>query len=120
MDRADEGAEYFVSEPNQINGPDSGEQGPIELPIDGVLDLHTFRPQEIKELVPDYLRACHERGILRVRIIHGKGIGNLRRTVHALLLRHPQVASYALASEAFGGWGATIVHLKPDGDMVGP
>jgi DNA-nicking Smr family endonuclease len=62
---------------------------PIQLPIDGVLDLHTFQPREIKDLVPDYLAECRSRGILRVRIIHGKGIGNLRRTVHAILSRHP-------------------------------
>lgn len=103
-----------MAEPSNSTGPEQGESGPIPLPIDGVLDLHTFRPQEIKTLVPDYLEACRERGILRVRIIHGKGIGNLRRTVHALLQRHPDVDTYALASEAFGGWGATIVHLKPD------
>jgi DNA-nicking Smr family endonuclease len=86
---------------------------PLDLPIDGVLDLHTFRPQDVKELVPEYLRACREKNILRVRIIHGKGIGNLRRTVHALLGRDPTVLSFALASESFGGWGATIVHLHP-------
>ena len=86
---------------------------PIELPIDGVLDLHTFRPQEVKEIVQDYLDACRAKGILRVRIVHGKGIGNLRRTVHALLSRNPAVISFALASEAFGSWGATIVHLHP-------
>jgi DNA-nicking Smr family endonuclease len=90
-----------------------GEELPLELPIDGVLDLHTFRPREIKDLVSDYLEACRQRGILRVRIIHGKGIGNLRRTVHALLARRGDVESFALASEAFGSWGATIVHLKP-------
>jgi DNA-nicking Smr family endonuclease len=100
-------------------GDDEADPAPIDLPIDGVLDLHTFRPQEIKELVPDYLQACRERGIFRVRIIHGKGIGNLRRTVHALLSRNPDVLSFALASEAFGGWGATIVHLRPSGG-VGP
>lgn len=86
---------------------------PVELPIDGVLDLHTFQPREIKDLVPDYLSECQQRGILRVRIIHGKGIGNLRRTVHAILDKTPIVESYALASEPFGGWGATIIHLKP-------
>ena len=85
---------------------------PIQLPIDGVLDLHTFQPKEIKHLVPDYLSACQERGILRVRIIHGKGIGNLRRTVHAILARLPEVVSFSLASEHFGSWGATIVHLN--------
>jgi dsDNA-specific endonuclease/ATPase MutS2 len=94
-----------------MDAPD--EPTPLEFPIDGVLDLHTFRPQEIKDLVPEYLEACRQRGILRVRIIHGKGVGNLRRTVHAVLGRCPGIVSFALASSSFGGWGATIVHLEP-------
>ena len=85
---------------------------PIQLPIDGVLDLHTFQPREVKGLVLDYLAACQERGILHVRIIHGKGIGNLRRTVHALLAKHPEVISFALAHPQMGGWGATMVELR--------
>ena len=86
---------------------------PVQLPIDGVLDLHTFKPREIKDLVPDYLAACRERGIIRVRIIHGKGIGQLRQTVHSILSKHPDVISYALAGEHLGGWGATLVQLRP-------
>lgn len=85
---------------------------PMQLPIDGVLDLHTFKPAEIRELVPDYLAACRARGILHVRIIHGKGIGNLRRTVHAILSRHPDVMSYMLDYPQLGGWGATLVQLR--------
>ena len=85
---------------------------PLELPIDGVLDLHTFNPKEIKDLVPDYLAACLAKGIYDVRIIHGKGIGNLRRTVHAILARHPNVVSFTLDYPQLGGWGATLVKLR--------
>jgi DNA-nicking Smr family endonuclease len=87
---------------------------PVELPITGVLDLHNFRPREVKDLVLDYLAACGERGILQVRIIHGKGIGSLQRTVHAILSKHPEVSSFTLDHPQYGGWGATIVYLcKP-------
>ena len=85
---------------------------PIELPIDGVLDLHTFNPRDLKELIPDYLAACRQRGILQVRIIHGKGIGALQRTVHSILSKHPDVISFTLDHPEYGGWGATLVKLK--------
>jgi len=97
----------------QAQDANNPELDPIPLPIDGVLDLHTFRPQDVKEVVAEYLAACQEKGIRQVRVIHGKGIGNLLRTVHALLAKHPEVVSYSLASELYGGWGATIVQLRP-------
>ena len=89
------------------------EHDPVELPIDGILDLHTFDPRDVKELIPDYLDACRERGIRDVRIIHGKGSGALRKTVHSVLGRLEGVASYRLAGEDRGGWGATLVILYP-------
>jgi DNA-nicking Smr family endonuclease len=85
---------------------------PLELPIDGKLDLHTFHPRDVKSLIPDYLEACRQRGIFQVRIIHGKGIGNLRRTVHSILAKHPSVKSFTLDHPEYGGWGATIVYLQ--------
>jgi DNA-nicking Smr family endonuclease len=85
---------------------------PIRIPIDGVLDLHTFRPREVKNLVTDYLAECQERGIYQVRIIHGKGMGQLRSTVRVLLARHPEVLSFADDHPEYGGWGATLVQLR--------
>ena len=84
-----------------------------QLIVDGELDLHMFKPKDVKDLVPDYLEECREKGILFVRIIHGKGTGTLRRTVHAILERLPWVISFRLASGLEGGWGATIAELMP-------
>lgn len=79
------------------------------------MDLHAFQPREVRELLADYLAACQERGILEVRVIHGKGRGQLRRLVEATLRKLPQVAGYRLAEPGAGGWGATIVNLRPGG-----
>lgn len=87
------------------------EMEPVELPIDGTLDLHHFKPQDLGDLIPDYIDECLKNEIYSVRIIHGKGKGVLRRTVHSLLDRNPNVESYSLASDR-SGWGATIVELK--------
>ena len=88
---------------------------PAELPIDGILDLHTFKPSDLGSLIPDYINACLEKGIYELRIIHGKGTGTLRRSVHSLLDRNPNVKEYHLAGDR-SGWGATLVSLKNDTD----
>jgi DNA-nicking Smr family endonuclease len=85
----------------------------VELPIDGILDLHAFRPREVRDLLPEYFMACRGKGILEVRIIHGKGTGMLRENVHSLLKRLPEVISFRLAGEDAGNWGATVVRLRP-------
>ncbi|HEY4241080.1 MAG TPA: Smr/MutS family protein [Kofleriaceae bacterium] len=77
------------------------------------LDLHTFLPRECGDVTDEYLRAAHEAGFATVRIVHGKGTGTLRRTVHAILDRHPAVRAYHLADERSGAWGATLVDLHP-------
>ena len=83
----------------------------IEYPIDGVLDLHMFSPKDATSVVDEYLNACHEKGIYEIRIIHGKGKGVLRETVHALLKKHPLVVEYRIDSGP-SSWGATIARLK--------
>lgn len=91
--------------------PDSGES-PLQLPITGELDLHTFRPSDLGELLPAYLEACAARGLREVRVIHGKGTGALRATVQALLRRSPLVADFRTGDAQSGSWGATIVTLR--------
>ena len=91
----------------------STDSEPTSWPITGVLDLHLFQPKEVNDLVPTYLAECRKRGILQVRIIHGKGTGQLRERVHGILRRIPGVAAFSLAPGAMGGWGATVVELQP-------
>ena len=91
---------------------DADNPEPVEIPITGELDLHTFRPADLGELIPTYLAECAARGVHSVRIIHGKGTGTLRETVHAHLRRSPLVLSFRLGDENSGSWGATLVALK--------
>lgn len=92
---------------------DFDDDEPVLLPIDGILDLHPFSPKDLKTLIPDYIDECRKLDILEIRLIHGKGIGNIRRSVHALLERNPAVKSFRLAGNDEGGWGATIVEVYP-------
>jgi Smr domain-containing protein len=85
---------------------------PVEIPIDGTLDLHTVRPADAAEILAEYMEACLERGIFEVRVVHGKGTGKLRRTVESCLGRSPLVAAFRPADETAGGWGATLVTLR--------
>lgn len=77
------------------------------------LDLHTFQPKDCASVVDEYLRAAREAGLVHVRVVHGKGKGVLRRIVHGVLEKHPDVASFQLADGKSGSWGATLVQLKP-------
>lgn len=84
----------------------------VALPIDGVLDLHTFSPRDVGDLVPTWIDECRAHGLTELRIVHGKGAGALRRTVHAILARRDDVLEYRLAPPERGGWGATLVTLR--------
>jgi dsDNA-specific endonuclease/ATPase MutS2 len=85
----------------------------IEMPIDGELDLHTFAPKDVKDLVAEYVEEAAARGLDEIRVVHGKGTGALRRLVHGVLERHPLVVAFRLCEEHEGGWGATKVTLRP-------
>jgi len=88
----------------------------VEIPINGTLDLHTFTPGEMSDVVREYLRAAACAGIHEVRIVHGKGTGALRNGVHRLLDKLSLVASYRAGGVGRGEWGATIVTLRRSGE----
>ena len=85
-----------------------------EFPIDGVLDLHHFAPADTPYLIQDYLDECQRRGVLEIRIIHGRGKGTLRRTVEVALQKRTDILEARLAPRERGGWGATLVTLRRD------
>ena len=85
---------------------------PVKVPIEDTLDLHTFLPRDIPDLLEDYFAECLKAGVFSVRIIHGKGKGVQKRRVQGLLQNNPQVFSFKDAPPEAGGWGATLVELK--------
>jgi DNA-nicking Smr family endonuclease len=89
------------------------EPEPVILPIEDSLDLHAFAPRDVRSVVDEYLRQAVARGFGEVRLIHGRGTGTQRAVVRSMLATHPHVARFLDAPPERGGWGATIVVLKP-------
>jgi DNA-nicking Smr family endonuclease len=80
-----------------------------EIPIEDTIDLHTFRPSEVKAVVEEYLYQAVEKGLTEIRIIHGRGIGVQREIVRSILARHPDVDSF----EDLADRGSTTATLRP-------
>lgn len=85
----------------------------IRIPVTDVLDLHSVPPRDVAGVIEEYLLEAHRLGLRALRIIHGRGIGVQRETVRRICGRTPFVESFGDAPLEGGGWGATIVTLKP-------
>jgi dsDNA-specific endonuclease/ATPase MutS2 len=85
----------------------------VIVDIEDSIDLHGFQPRDVPSVVESYLEAAHEKGYREVRLIHGRGVGVQRARVQALLKEHPLVERFSDAPAWRGGWGATVVWLKP-------
>ena len=108
-------AESALTEADKARAEDPVE--PMIIPIEDILDLHTFRPRDIPNLLEDYLVECLKAGLYSVRIIHGKGKGVQKRRVQGLLQNNPLVSAFKDAPPEAGGWGATLVELKRNVSM---
>jgi dsDNA-specific endonuclease/ATPase MutS2 len=94
--------------------PRVDELDPIEIPITDTLDLHPFRPAEIRDVAREYLIEAHARGLTQVRVIHGRGIGVQRERIRSLLRELDFVLDFQDADPSGGGWGSTVVLLAPN------
>jgi DNA mismatch repair protein MutS2 len=70
------------------------------------------RAEEAREEVDKFLDTASMASVDRVRIVHGHGMGILRRVIGELLATNPHVEKYYPATPAEGGTGATVVELK--------
>jgi DNA-nicking Smr family endonuclease len=95
-------------DPKETGPPDE-----VIVPLEDRLDLHPFRPRDVRSVVESYLEQAVEAGFREVRLIHGRGIGVQREIVRSLLGRHPDVVGFTDAPPERGGWGATLVRLAP-------
>ena len=86
---------------------------PVRIPVTDVFDLHSIPPRDVKEAVEAYLEEAHKLGLIVLRIIHGRGIGVQREMVRTVLARTDFVDSFSDAPMEAGGWGATVVTLRP-------
>lgn len=102
------------------SGEGEGTDDAFVPPVEDAIDLHTFRPRDIPDVVRDYLEAARAKGFAEVRLIHGRGTGLQRERVRAVLASHPAVASFRDAPPSRGHWGATLVRLVPGASGVPP
>jgi DNA-nicking Smr family endonuclease len=82
-----------------------------QVPIEAELDLHAFAPRDVASVTEEYVNAAHEAGLREVRLVHGRGTGTQRATVHRVLSRHPLVEE--CWDDPRAHLGATIARLRP-------
>ena len=109
----------MISRPADADGLDAPSDATerdsaVRLPIEDSLDLHAFAPQDVPDLVREYIVECVRRGFREVRVIHGRGTGTQRTVVRSVLGGHPLVEAFSDAPPDRGDWGATIVRLRDD------
>ncbi|MFQ5514114.1 MAG: Smr/MutS family protein [Myxococcota bacterium] len=93
--------------------PEPSEGRTLSAPVEETLDLHGFAPGDVLAAVRAYLDTATDAGLCEVRLIHGKGQGVQRGRVQGLLSEHPCVEDFRDAPPQRGGWGATVVWLRP-------
>ncbi|RMF68336.1 MAG: DNA mismatch repair protein MutS [Calditrichaeota bacterium] len=98
------------------------EEIPEFVVVTDVLDLHGFFPEQVPEMVHEFVKNAVALDLTEVRIIHGKGKSKLKWVVRKTLEEIPEVAGFRDAPPERGGWGATIVYLRsvPDQSEAPP
>jgi DNA-nicking Smr family endonuclease len=86
---------------------------PEFIHVTDVLDLHGFPPDLVFEAVTEFIENAKRLNLYDLRLIHGKGKSKLKYACYVALKDNPHVLKYYDAPPERGGWGATIIELKP-------
>lgn len=85
---------------------------PDRVAVTDVLDLHGFFPEQIPEVIEEFIHGAIRQNLKSLRVIHGKGKSRLKYEVHKALQVNPHVAWFGDAPPDYGGWGATVIELQ--------
>ena len=85
---------------------------PELAPVHQEINVIGQRAEEAREAVDQFLDRAVMATASRVRVVHGHGMGVLKKAIAELLSRHPHVARFYPAPQQEGGAGATIVELR--------
>jgi len=90
----------------------NNEDLPEAFIVTDVLDLHGFFPEQIPEVMEEFIRNARSLGLTHLTVIHGKGKSKLKYLVRKHLASHFDVADFGDAPPESGGWGRTLVRLR--------
>ena len=82
-----------------------------KLDISPEINVHGFTCEEALNLIDKYIDDAILAGLNQIKIVHGKGTGALRKSVHNYLKKNTSIKSFRLGNFGEGDIGVTIVAL---------
>ena len=89
-----------------LSNENEGQNAPSEINVIG------FNVDDATREVQKFVDRAFLAGLPRVRVVHGSGMGILRKALRQALQQHPHVESVAEPAQNEGGGGATVVELR--------
>ena len=91
---------------------EDSEEIPEFFKVTDYLDLHGFFPEQVPEMIDEFIKNALDLNLKSLKVVHGKGKSKLKWIVRKILETNPHVESFHDAPRESGGWGATLITLK--------